>query len=217
MEQITGVSVYPASPNPFGQKKGGGSQFNLALLSNASYLRLNEISNDTVKLLRTIPEFKNVKNDLTLDSEQINIDINRQLAADLDVNMADVAELISTMLGGNSPVNFNFDGQTYKVIIQLNQSQLRDISILNKLYIKSGRGRMIPLSTLIKVTNSIGPDSLPHLNRLREREHQCRIGSRCSPEHRYPKSTTTASEKIAQRHSISFYRRCKRLPGIIKQ
>ena len=167
MEQITGVSVYPASPNPFGQKKGGGSQFNLALLSNASYLRLNEISNDTVKLLRTIPELKNVKNDLTLDSEQINIDINRQLAADLDVNMADVAELISTMLGGSSPVNFNFDGQTYKVIIQLNQSQLRDISILNKLYIKSGRGRMIPLSTLIKVSNSIGPDSLPHLNRLR--------------------------------------------------
>lgn len=167
MEQITGVSVYPVSPNPFGQKKGGNSQFNLALLSNASYLRLNEISNETVKLLRTIPELKNVKNDLTLDSEQINIDINRQLAADLDVNMADVAELISTMLGGNSPVNFNFDGQTYKVILQVNHSQLRDISILNKLYIKSGRGRMIPLSTLITVTNSIGPDSLPHLNRLR--------------------------------------------------
>lgn len=167
MEQITGASVYPVSPNPLGQKKGGNSQFNLALLGNASYLRLNEISNETVALLRAIPELKNVKNDLTLDSEQINIDINRQLAADLDVNMADVAELISTMLGGNSPVHFNFDGQTYKVILQLNHSQLRDISILNKLYIKSGRGRMIPLSTLITVTNSIGPDSLPHLNRLR--------------------------------------------------
>src|SRR5690606_14526128 len=77
MEQITGVSAWPASPNPFGQKQNGNSQFTLALLGNTSYMRLNEISNEAVKLLRTIPEFKNVKNDLTLDSEQINIDINR--------------------------------------------------------------------------------------------------------------------------------------------
>jgi multidrug efflux pump len=196
MEQITGVSVYPISPNPFGQKKSGSSQFNLALLSNASYLRLNEISNDAVKLLRTIPELKNVKNDLTLDSEQINIDINRQLAADLDVNMADVAELISTMLGGSSPVNFNFDGQTYKVIIQLNQTQLRDISILNKLYIKSGRGRMIPLSTLIKVSNSIGPDSLPHLNRLRSASISAELSPNAHLNNAIQKAQTLLKQKL---------------------
>lgn len=167
MEQITGVNVYPVSPNPLGQRGNGNSQFNLALLGNTSWLRLNETGNDTVKLLQTIPELTHVKNSLTLDSEQINIEINRQLAADLDVNLADVAELLATMLGGNSPMDFNYDGQNYKVILQLKHSQRRDISILNKLYIKSGRGRMIPLSTLVTINTSIGPDSLPHLNRLR--------------------------------------------------
>lgn len=168
MQQLTGINVYPVSPNPLGHRSGANSsQLSLALLGNTSYVRLNEISNEVVKSLHDFPELRHIKNNLALDSEQISIDINRQLAADLDVNLADIAELLSTMLGGSNPVNFNYDGQTYKVILQLKHSQRRDIAILNKLYVKSGRHIMVPLSSLIKVNHAIGPDSLPHLNRLR--------------------------------------------------
>jgi multidrug efflux pump len=167
MQKITGVSVFPVSPNPLGNRGGNNSQFSLSLLGNSSYLKLNDISSEIVKALSDDHRLRHVKNNLALDSEQIDIEIDRQLAADLDVNLADVAELLSTMLGGSNPVNFNYDGQSYKVILQLQQSERRDVSVLNKLYVKSGRGRMIPLSTLIKINNTIGPDSLPHLNRLR--------------------------------------------------
>ncbi|KTD33006.1 hydrophobic/amphiphilic exporter-1 (mainly G- bacteria), HAE1 family [Legionella nautarum] len=167
MQKITGVSAFPVSPNPFGHRGGNNSQFSVALLGNISYLKLNDISSEIVKILADDPRLRHVKNNLALDSEQVDIEIDRQLAADLDVNLADVAELLSTMLGGSNPVNFNFDGQSYKVILQLQQSDRRDVSVLNKLYVQSGRGRMIPLSTLIQINNTIGPDSLPHLNRLR--------------------------------------------------
>lgn len=167
MQNLTGVSVFPVSPNPLGLRGGGNSQFSVSLLGNSSYLRLNTISADIVKALSENPHLRHVKTSLALDSEQIDIEIDRQLAADLDINLADVAELLSTMLGGSSPVNFNYDGQSYKVILQLQQTDRRDVSILNKLYVESRRGRMIPLSTLIQINNTIGPDSLPHLNRLR--------------------------------------------------
>ncbi|CDZ77676.1 Efflux pump membrane transporter BepE [Legionella massiliensis] len=167
MQKITGVSVFPVSPNPFGHRGGNNSQFSVSLLGNSSYLQLNDISAEVVKALSDDRRLRHVKNNLALDSEQIDIEIDRQLAADLDVNLADVAELLSTMLGGSNPVNFNYDGQSYKVILQLQQSERRDVSVLNKLYVQSGRGRMIPLSTLIQINNTIGPDSLPHLNRLR--------------------------------------------------
>ncbi|KTD08557.1 efflux RND transporter permease subunit [Legionella jamestowniensis] len=166
MQKITGVNVFPVSPNPLGQR-AGNSQFSVALLGNTSYLRLNEISSDLVKLLDDYPGLRHIRNTLALDSEQIDIEIDRQLAADLDVNLADVAELLSTMLGGSNPVNFTYEGQAYKVILQVQQAERRDIAVLNKLYVQSGRGRMIPLSTLINITNNIGPDSLPHLNRMR--------------------------------------------------
>lgn len=167
MQQLTGVSVFPVSLNPLGRRSNVNSQLSFSLLGNSSYLKLNEISTDIIKTLSDDPRLKHVKNNLALDSEQIDIDIDRQLAADLDVNLADVAELLSTMLGGNTPVNFNYDGQAYKVILQLEQADRRDISVLNKLYVQNRRGKMIPLSTLIKIKNTIGPDSLPHLNRFR--------------------------------------------------
>lgn len=167
MQSITGINVFPVSPNPFGKQNNGQNQINIALLGNTSYLRLHTISNGLMKQLTEIPELHHIKNNLALDSEQIDIEINRQLAADLDVNLADVAELLSTMLGGSNPVNFNYNGQTYKVILQLTQRERGDISVLNKLYVKSGRDRMIPLSTIIQIKHSIGPDSLPHLHRLR--------------------------------------------------
>ncbi len=167
MQKITGVSVFPVNPNPLGHRGGANSQISVSLLSNSSYLKLNDISSEIVKILAEDPRLRHVKNNLALDSEQIDINIDRQLAADLDVNVADVAELLSTMLGGSNPVNFNYDGQSYKVILQLQQSDRRDVAVLSKLYVQSGRGRMIPLSTLIKIENTIGQDSLPHLNRLR--------------------------------------------------
>lgn len=166
MDELTGVSVFPVSPNPLGRATGN-SRFSVAILGNTSYKRLNDVSNMLVKALDELPELRQIKNNLALDSEQINIDIDRQLAADLGVNLADVAELLSTMLGGNNPVNFNFDGQAYKVIVQLDQSLRQDISILNSLYVQNQSGKMIPLSALVKISNSIGPDSLPHLNRMR--------------------------------------------------
>jgi multidrug efflux pump len=166
MQKLTGVSAFPVSPNPLGQGFSN-NQFSFALLGNTSYLRLNEISENIIKLLVDYPKLRHIKNSLTMDSEQIEIEINRQLAADLHVNLADVAELLSTMLGGSNPVNFTYEGQAYKVILQLQQAERQDITVLNKLYVQSGRGKMIPLSTLIKVHHSIGPESLPHLNRMR--------------------------------------------------
>ena len=102
-----------------------------------------------------------------MDSEQIDIQINRQLANDLQVNFSDIAELIATMVGGNNPVNYTYDGQSYKVVLQLQQEKRRDISVLNQLYVQSARGKMIPLSSLIHVSTSIGPEDYPHLDRLR--------------------------------------------------
>ncbi|WP_131782363.1 efflux RND transporter permease subunit [Legionella gresilensis] len=193
MQQITGVNVFPISPNPFGNHSGNNSQFNVTLLSNTTYLRLNEVSNDIVKLLTELPELRQIKNSLALDSEQINIEIDRQLAADLDVNLADIAELLSTMLGGNNAANFNYDGQTHQVILQLKQAALSDISIINKLYVQSGRGKMIPLSSLVKIKNTIGPDSLPHLNRFRAST----ISAELSPNAHLQK-VINATQKILQ-------------------
>ncbi len=166
MQAIVGVNAFPVSPNPLG-RHSGNSQFNLALLGNTSYFRLNEIGNEIIKQLASNPDLRHIRNNLALDNDQVEVEIDRHLAADLDVNIADIAEVLATMLGGANPVNFNYEGQSYKVILQLQQAERRDIEVLNKLYVLNGHNQVIPLSSLIHVKHGIGPDNFPHLNRLR--------------------------------------------------
>lgn len=164
--QIIGVKAFPINPNPLG-RGNNNNQLSFALLSNSSYQQLNDISEHLVENLRQVPEFKRVSKDLTLDSEQINIHIDRQRAADLQVNLNDIADLLSTMIGGQTPLDFYHDGRAYKVVVQVDDEKRQDISVLNSLYVQNKQQKMIPLSSLIRVERSIGPESLPHYNRMR--------------------------------------------------
>ncbi len=166
MNQIIGVKAYPISPNPLG-RGNNNNQLSFALLSNSSYQQLNEISDHLVENLSQLPEFKRVSKDLTLDSEQININIDRQRAADLQVSLNDIADLLSTMIGGQTPLDFYHDGRAYKVVVQVDEDQKQDISVLHSLYVQNQQHKMIPLSSLIHVERSIGPESLPHYDRMR--------------------------------------------------
>lgn len=164
--QLTGVSVFPRSPQPLGQSSSQQS-FSLALTGNTSFERLHQIGKGVAQTMEKSPIFSHVQNQLTIDSEQLELKINRQLANELQVNLSDIAELLSTMLGGANPVEFNFAGQSYPVIMQLDQPNQHDINVINQLFVQSARGKMIPLSNLVTVTPQTAPNSLPHLNRQR--------------------------------------------------
>lgn len=166
MKDIVGVNVFPVHPSPLGRSQSN-SHFRIALLGHVSYKQLDSISKQISKALAQVPELKQSRTDLALDNEQINLIIDRERAASLEVSLADIAELISTMLGGQSPIQFNFQGQSYKVIIQLDKHLRTDIAILNTLYVQSARNKMIPLSSLIDIERQTGPETMPHLNRLR--------------------------------------------------
>ncbi|WP_367606304.1 efflux RND transporter permease subunit [Legionella sp. W05-934-2] len=164
--QLTGVSVFARSPQPLGQSSSQQS-FSFALTGNTSYERLHKIAKGITQTMEKNPIFSHVRNQLTIDSEQLELQINRKLANDLQVNLSDIAELLSTMLGGANPVEFNFAGQSYPVIMQLDQPNQHDIGIINQLFVQSARGKMIPLSNLITVSTNTAPNNLPHLNRQR--------------------------------------------------
>ncbi len=165
-DQITGVSIFPRSPRPLGQNSSQQS-FSLALTGNTSFERLHQIGSGIAQAMEKSPVFSHVRNQLTIDSEQFQLQIDRKLANDLQVNLNDIAELLSTMLGGANPVEFNFAGQAYPVIMQLDQPEQHDISVINQLFVRSEGGTMIPLSNLVTVTTKTAPNSLPHLNRQR--------------------------------------------------
>lgn len=166
-KDIIGVNAFAVSPSPLARRHRSNNGFEIVIMTSSDYGVLNEITDNVVARLKHYPGLTNVENRLQLNSEQFHLSIDRNFAADLGVRLSDISETISTMLGGNNPVNYSYEGQTYPVWMQLAKNDRQNPASLNALYVTSARDKMIPLRSLVKIREDVGPLSLPHYNRLR--------------------------------------------------
>lgn len=170
LNAITGVRAFAFAMSPMGHGKGGGSTNNdlsVQILTNSSYEELNATMNTLISTLEKSPIITSVDSDLDFNSQEFNIEIDRDLAADLQVNIDDIANTISTMLGGNTVGDFQADNQSYDVILQIEKIDLKDFNSLKKLYVNNANGKQIPISNLISITPNVTLSSRDHYDRMR--------------------------------------------------
>lgn len=169
-KNLSGVDVYLSNPSTLTRGFSSNNAIDIRISSPANYQSLYALSHSLVKDLQNYPGMINLDTNLQLDNQEFNVVINRALAADLQVNVQDITNALATFLGGQVVGNFEFDSQDYDVLLQLKRSDLKDLSGLSKINIRSNTQKMIPLSSLVTVTPIVGPVSLPHYNRLRSDE-----------------------------------------------
>jgi multidrug efflux pump subunit AcrB len=97
---------------------------------------------------------------------QLKLEVDRDQAQLLDVNISDIFSTLQTQLGSLTVNDFNRNGRVYKVIMQADQSFRDEPGDIGKLYVRSNSGRMIPLSTVSSVTPSLGPEALKRYNQF---------------------------------------------------
>lgn len=104
--------------------------------------------------------------DVKVDRPEVEIDIDREKVAQLGLNLQQVAEDISSAMGGNFVNRFSIAGRSYKVIPQvarknrLNPDQVRDI------YVTGPQGELVALSTFADLKTSTEPRSLNRFQQL---------------------------------------------------
>jgi multidrug efflux pump len=166
LSSITGVDAYPSIPDPI-DYGFDNTDVSVQLLTAAKYEDLLPVMDKLVAHAKKFPGFQNVRSSMRYDDQQFAITINRDLAADLSINIQDIADTVRVMLGGAHITDFIENGRSYVVLVQMQQQDLENFRGFNKLYVRSGQGRMVPLSSLIKLTPVIGQASLSHYNRMR--------------------------------------------------
>ncbi|MEM9243077.1 MAG: efflux RND transporter permease subunit [Pseudomonadota bacterium] len=143
----------------------GSIQMNV--MTSSSYLRLHQIMHDLVTAVKKDQRFINPDTALKWNTRQLNIEVNRDLVADLNVPISAVTDTLETMLGGKQVGKYEFGNQSFDVIMQLSDQDLKTSDILDQLYVHSNKHQMIPLQSLISTNITNAPPSLTHYNRLR--------------------------------------------------
>ncbi len=110
------------------------------------------------------PELKSLFSDLNTDVPQLYLDIDRTKAKALDVSITNLLATLQTYLGSYYVNTFTKYGQTYRVMVQAEGQSRADVADITKLYVKSNAGKMVPLSSLVRVKMINGPFNIPHYN-----------------------------------------------------
>lgn len=108
----------------------------------------------------------NLDTDLKLNKPQLEIEIDRDRAAQLGVSVTEIGSALETFLGGRVVSNFKRSSKQYDVIMQLRPQDRATPTAIDQLYIR-GEGGLVQLATVVKVKETVAAKSLNHFNRVR--------------------------------------------------
>jgi HAE1 family hydrophobic/amphiphilic exporter-1 len=116
--------------------------------------------------MAALPVLEDVNTDLQLEKPQINVIIDRDKAAALHVSAQQIEEALFTAYGSRWISTIYAPSNQYRVIIESLpefQAQPADLSLL---YVRSSTGALVPLNTVARLEQVLGPQVINHSGQL---------------------------------------------------
>jgi multidrug efflux pump len=168
---IPEAQVFPFAPPPVpGYGNAGGFTFELQDRSGGTVEKLVQETGRFLEAARKRPELASLFTGFRAQVPQVAVELDREKARTLGVNVADVFSTLQTYLGGTYINDFNRFGRVYKVMAQSEAQYRVKPEDIGRFYVRAKTGQMIPLSTLVKVDQTKGPEYTIRYNLYRAAE-----------------------------------------------
>jgi len=116
--------------------------------------------------MRALPGLRDVTSDLQITNPQVEMDIDRDKAAELGVSMRAIEDTLYYAYGSRQVSTIYAPNNQYQVIMELEPQYQRDPAALGMLYVRAESGSLVPLSALARLTAGVGPLSVTHSGQL---------------------------------------------------
>jgi multidrug efflux pump len=162
---MPGVMAAPINPPSLGQSfRNPPVQF---VVQGKSYQDLDRVVGELVTRARAFPGLSNVDSDLKLNKPQLSVNIDREKAVTVGVQVETIGRTLETLLGGRQVTRFKREGKQYDVIVKLEDKDRRQPTDLTSIYVRGVNGQLTQLGNLVTVTETVAAKELNHFNRLR--------------------------------------------------
>jgi HAE1 family hydrophobic/amphiphilic exporter-1 len=126
--------------------------------------KFSGISQTFIGELMKRPEIAVAFTSFKADYPQLQLDINDEKADQLGVNVKDILQSMQTYFGSVQASDFNRFGKYYRVVVQADVQDRADPSSIDRVFVKSNRGEMVPINTLVKLTRIYGSETASRYN-----------------------------------------------------
>lgn len=160
------IAIFPPPPvNGLGTI--GGFKLQVQDRTDQGYEALDEVMKAVQGQAWQNPALTSVFSSYKINVPQLMADLDRTKAQQLGVDVGEVFAALQVYLGSQYINDFNAFGRTYQVIAQADAPFRSTAADILDLKVRSDSGQMIPLSALMTVTDSYGPESATRYNGFR--------------------------------------------------
>ena len=116
--------------------------------------------------MRALPDLRDVNTDLEIRNPQVFINIDRDKARELGLSAQAIEDALADAYGSRQISTIYAPNNEYWVELELEPQYQTGPAALNLLYIRSSTGQLVPLNTVAKLTQNLGPLSVNHSGQL---------------------------------------------------
>jgi HAE1 family hydrophobic/amphiphilic exporter-1 len=98
------------------------------------------------------------------DYPQLQLEVDDDKANQLGVNVKDVLQTMQAYFGSAQASDFNRFGKYYRVVVQADIADRTDPAAIDRVFVKSKTGEMVPINTLVKLTRVFGSETASRYN-----------------------------------------------------
>ncbi len=153
-------------PAIMGLGRTGGLDMQLQATGDPDPHKLEAVLQGFVGRLNAMPEIMTAYSSYNASTPSLFVDVDRVKAEALHVPVSSVFSVMQNQLGSRYVNDININGQVNKVIVQADWPYRRNPSDIERLFVKSNSGAMVPLASLVKISTILTPRTVTRYNQF---------------------------------------------------
>ena len=147
--QVIGVRAFAIQPNSLGIR-GAGRGLTVALTGN-NYDRLAASADQIIERMEQNPAFGRVSLGYETTQPQLFIEVDRDRASDLGVNIDGLGEALQAVLDGRTVGTVFIDDRSFEIKMISTVDPVNDPGDLERIFVQAGNGEMVPISSFVRL------------------------------------------------------------------
>ncbi len=159
---VSELSLLPILPSAL--PTAGQFDVEVVIRANDDYGKMKDFADQIIGQAYQTGNFLFVDTDLKIDMPQAELEINKELVADLGLNLADINDQLSVLMSTNYVNRFNKDGKAYRVIPIVGDGERLNPENILDMQVRTNTGDLIPVSTFAEIKTVTNPRVLGSFN-----------------------------------------------------
>ncbi|MGB7202560.1 MAG: efflux RND transporter permease subunit [Pyrinomonadaceae bacterium] len=138
------------------------------LIAGPDIAKLTEYSEKIAAKMKTVPDAVDVDSTLIGGKPEVQLEVDRDTAADLGVRVGDVSQALNTLIAGQQATTFNQGTDQYEVRVRAINTYRTSIEGLKRVIVPSTKLGWVTLDRVVKAKSGTGPSAIDRTNRQRQ-------------------------------------------------